>query len=147
MTRSAPVVLYFSLVFASGIGLGGFSHWLYSARTVEANLQPPRRSPGSPEEFRRRLIDEMRTRVTLSDDQVAKVNEILDDSRTRFREVQGRIDPEMKAIREQQIERTRAILSVDQKAAYEKFLAERKAQREKNRKQGFGPGPGRGPGR
>ncbi len=141
MIRSRSVLVYFSLVFAGGIGVGAFSHRLYSVRTVEA--VPPRRTP---EEFRRKLIEEMQTRLSLSPEQLAKVNEILDDSRAKFREVSARFDPEMKAIREQQIERTRAVLSDAQKAEYEKFLAERKAERDKMRKQMGGRGPNHGPG-
>jgi hypothetical protein len=147
MSRPSPVVLYLSLVFASGIAVGGFGHWLFRAGTVEADLKQPRRSPDrSSEEFRRRLIEEMQARLGLSADQVVKINAILDDSRAKFREISARFEPEMKAIREQQIERTRAILSDEQKIEYEKFLAERKAEREKTRKQKGGHGPGRGPG-
>lgn len=42
MTRSSiSVALYVALVFASGVAVGGFGHWLYASRSVSATTGRP----------------------------------------------------------------------------------------------------------
>ena len=117
--------LYVVLVFLSGAAVGAFGHRLYLMSTVKAESRP------SPEEFRRRYVEEMRTRLNLSADQLAKLNEILDSTRARFRASHERRQPEMKAIQDEQVSKIRSILTDAQRAEYEKLRAEREQRRQK----------------
>lgn len=126
------VVLYLLLVFASGVVVGALGHRFWALQEVEAR-------PRSPQEFRRRYVEEMRTRLHLTDEQLRKLNEILDVTDARYREVRERMRPEMNAIQEEHANRVRAILTDEQRVEYEKLRAERERRRKKE------GGPPRGP--
>jgi hypothetical protein len=125
------VAAYLLLTFASGAAVGGFGFWLYSTRSVDAG--GPRRP--SPEEYRARYLEEYRSRLQLSDEQVQKLAAILDATRVLFQQVSAKHRPEYEAIHQHQVEQVRAILNEQQRVEYEKVRAER----EKKRKGGFGP--------
>ena len=126
MTRSKlSVALYLLLVFLSGVVVGVLGHSYFAKESTA----PPRRP--SPEEFRRRYMEEMRQRLKLSDEQARQIESILDDTRERWR-------AQMHAIQEEQTSRIRALLNEEQRAEYEKMRRER----EEHRKRGHQP-PGR----
>ncbi len=134
MKRSTlSTALYVSLVFLSGGVVGGFAHRLYMVNTVGAGVPKP-------DEWRRKNVDEMRTRLTLSDQQITQLTTILDTTRDRFHEVKVKWDkeakrlrqPEMKAIQEDQIRQINEILSEQQRSEYEKLRAERDKRRQQN---------------
>jgi Spy/CpxP family protein refolding chaperone len=127
------IALYVGLIFACGVVLGVFGHSLYAVTTV--NSKSPK-----PEELRKKRLAEMQTRMKLSDEQVAKINSIYDETRAKFHEVRERYRPEMDALENAQREKVRSILSDDQRAEYEKMLKEREQQQKQNG--GRGPGPG-----
>jgi hypothetical protein len=118
--------LYLLLVFASGALVGAFGHRLYTVGTVSADK---RGRPKNPEEWRKRYINDLQSRLNLSSDQMTQLNVILDETRERFREVHERTDPERKAIHQQQVDRINAMLSEEQRSEYAKFRAEREKQR------------------
>jgi hypothetical protein len=123
--------LYILLVFLSGAVVGAFAHRLYVVNTVVS---------AKPDEVRRHILDEMRTRLSLSNEQVNQVNAIMDSTRARYHEVKERWDnqsrqaakPELKAISEDQAGKIKAILSEPQRAEYEKYRAERQKRREQH---------------
>src|SRR5579864_2476420 len=123
--------LYILLVFLSGAVVGAFAHRLYVVNTVVS---------AKPDEVRRKHLDELRTRLSLSDEQVAQYNAIMDATRARYHEVKERWDrqakqaskPEFRAITEDQIQKIKAILSEPQRAEYEKVLAERQKHRQQS---------------
>ncbi len=115
-----PIVLYLLLVFVSGVIVGVLAHNLYSAHAVRAE-----RRPRSAEEYRRKYVEEMTARLKLTDLQVRRLNEILDETRVRYREVRERVTPDFKAIQERQVEQIRALLKPEQLTEYEKIRAER----------------------
>lgn len=121
------VAFYVLLVFLSGAVVGGLAHRYYGLRAVRAA-----KAPTSPEEYRSRYVEEMRSRLKLREDQVLKLNEILDVTRNRYRELREKTKPELKAIQQHQVEMIRSILDDSQRAEYEKMRDER----EKHRKQG-----------
>jgi len=126
---------YLALVFVSGAAVGGFGTRLYTVSSVLSNgkgIQPP-------EEMRKHFVSDLQTRLKLSDDQVMKLNLILDEARGRFHETQEKMRPEMEAIRQNQIDSIKAMLSPEQRAAYESLIKEREERRKRS-------GPGRGPG-
>lgn len=118
------------LVFVSGAAVGGFAYHLYSSKTVSATVRK------TPDQYRRDYMSEMTSRLKLSDDQAAKLNVILDETRARFREYRERTRPEMKQIHTDQVEKIKNILSKDQQVEYETMRQEREARQNKSR----GPG-------
>ena len=134
MKRSQlAVALYAVLTFAAGALVGVAGYRLYSSTTVDARA--PRRTP---EDYRKRYVDEMRSRLKLSEQQVAQLNVILDTTRDRFRELRAKQYPDMKAIQDDQTTRIRAMLDPAQQAEYDKMRQEREKHMEKSK-----GGPGR----
>ena len=123
------IAAYLLLVFASGIAVGAFSLHLYTAKTVSARSTRPR----NPEEYRKKYLGEMQSRLNLSAEQAAKLNGILDQTRNRFSEVRERSKPEMDAIQKDQTNQINGILDDSQRLEYEKFRKEREANRQKSR--------------
>ena len=121
--------LYVLLVFLSGAVVGAFAHRLYVVSTVVS---------AKPDEVRHHILEEMRTRLSLNNEQVNQLNAIMDSTKARYHEVKARWEeqsrqaakPELKAITEDQAEKIKAILSEPQRAEYEKYRAERQKRRE-----------------
>ncbi|HEV1287371.1 MAG TPA: hypothetical protein VNU44_18770 [Bryobacteraceae bacterium] len=128
------IALYVGLIFASGVVLGVFGHSLYAVTTVVSKTNP------KPEELRKKRLAEMQTRMKLSDEQVAKINSIYDETRAKFHEVRERYRPEMDVLERAQRDKVRSILSPEQQAEYEKMLKEREQQQKQNGERGSGPG-------
>jgi Spy/CpxP family protein refolding chaperone len=120
------IALYVGLVFVSGALLGAFSHRLYTVSGVSAN------APRNPEEFRRRYMEEMKSRLKLTADQVTKLSVILDETRARVRSTRESIEPEIRKIRDEQQEKVHQILSSDQRPEYDKMRQEREAEIQRN---------------
>jgi Spy/CpxP family protein refolding chaperone len=121
--------VYLLLVFLSGAAVGGFAHRLYTIHTVQAER--------SPQEYRKRYVEDMTRRLGLSADQIARLGAILDETRSRYRELHERYRPEMKSIQEDQTQRIRTILSAAQQTEYEKMREEREKRRKQGGKFGF----------
>jgi hypothetical protein len=126
--------LYAVLIFASGAVVGALSQRLYTVNAVS----PPR--PNSPEEFRKKYLAEMQSRLSLRPEQITELNKILDDTHKRFSEARERQRPEMEKIRQDQTARVRQILDPGQISEYEKFLADR-AKKMPNGQSPPGPPP------
>jgi hypothetical protein len=116
----ASLAFYFVLVFVAGGVVGALSYRLYTTASVNA-MRPPR----GPDEYRRRYLDEMRTRLKLDQGQFQRLDKILDETRDQVRAVRERMDPEMKKIRDEQIERVNGILNESQRQEYLKMRQER----------------------
>jgi len=125
-------VVYLALVFLSGALVGGMSYRLYSMNTVNASSGSSRPTP---EEFRRRYIESMRSKVNLDEKQVEQVNQILDDTRTQFDQMRSKMHLEGQSIQNEQVSKITAILRDDQKSSYEAFRAEREKLRQQTRRQ------------
>jgi hypothetical protein len=123
--------VYLVLVFASGAALGVFSDHLYTTKTVLAKSVAVRNDPN---EFRRKYIDEMRTRLKLDGKQVSTLSEILDQTDAQMHDLHQKYRPEMTAIHNVQVDRVKGILSDPQRNEYEKMLAEREAKRKLEKK-------------
>jgi hypothetical protein len=140
----AAIVFYVLLVFASGALLGAFGHRLYMASNVSANFLPAVTAPGRPnpnaEEYRKKQMAEYQSRLKLTDDQVAKLNSIMDETRARVIDIRKQMHPEYEKVHQEQTAKVRALLSPAQLAEYEKIHKEREERQKKNG--GHGPGPG-----
>ena len=129
------VALYMALVFACGGVVGAFAYRLYTVSGVSANV-----AQRNPEEFRKRFMTDMKARLQLNDDQAAKLNVIMDETRARFRDVREKFEPEMQKIREEQRQRISELLSPSQQAEWQKIMEERQRRRE-SKKGREGPPP------
>ena len=123
--NSFTTIFYLAILFLSGVAVGAFGLRLYTLNSVRAGGRP------SPEEFKRRYVAELRTRLRLTDDQVSKLDPILDETRKQFRDLHEKHKPELKAIQDEQTQRIRALLNDSQQAEYSRFLDEREKQRQR----------------
>ena len=119
--------LYLVLVFLSGALVGTFAYRLYSMKTVSAGTSQPRPTP---EERRRHYVEDLRARTKLDDQQLAKLNEILDEAKASFIQLNSKLKSEGQAIQNHQVEEINSILRPDQQAAYAAFRAERERLRQ-----------------
>ena len=125
--RQAKIALYVALVFGSGILLGTFGHRFYTATTVSAKAGPAKPAP-----YRARYMEESQRRLNLSEAQLTKLMQIFDETRARMDEVNRRMEPEMLQIRNEQIDKIRAMLNPEQLIEYEKLRKERDAKPKQN---------------
>ena len=113
------LALYVGLVFASGVLVGFYGHRFIDVTEVSANARR------NPEEFRKRFIAEMKSRLKLTNDQSTQLNDVLDSTHIEFQNTRDSIEPALAKIREQQHQRILEILKSDQVAEYEKMRRER----------------------
>jgi hypothetical protein len=113
-------LLYLLLVFVSGAVVGGFANRLYMMNTVRAG------SPGGRNraDFRKQYVEEMRTRLHLTDPQVAELQQIMEATGQHFHELH-------KSIEQEHVRKVTAILTDDQKAEYAKMREERDRRRQR----------------
>ncbi len=124
------VAIYLSLVFLSGVLLGGLAHRFYLYTVHAGDVDRSARSA----DYRSDYIQKMRSRLKLSDTQVKRLGEIMDATRIRYGEVHDKIRPELEAIHQQQVDQIEAELEPAQRAEYVKFRAERDRLREQREK-------------
>lgn len=125
------VALYMALVFVCGGVVGAFAYRLYTVSGVSANV-----GQRNPEEFRKRFMAELKSRLQLNDDQAAKLDTILEETRKRVRAARTTIEPEMQRIRDDQKQRISELLSPGQQAEWQKILDERQRKRESKKNRG-----------
>ena len=131
MPRSrVSAALYLILVFASGIIVGTVGHRLYSTTTASASA-----STLTPDEWKKRYLEQMKKRVGASPDQLARVTAIMNDTKRKFDDVLAQEKTVHDKLYAQQVEDVRAVFADEkQKAAFEVWRAERKREREKAQK-------------
>jgi len=113
--------LYLVLVFASGILVGVVSHRLYVTSTVSATVNPPR----TMDEVRKKYLAEMREKVGVNDQQIAAVNQILDDTKRKFDDLHTSEKPMRDQIQQEQIDAISSLLTTQQRSKYDGWRAER----------------------
>lgn len=120
MRRSnLATLLYLLVVFASGAVVGGFANRLYMAKTVTATVNAPRNHA----EIRKQYIQDMRSRLHLTDAQVTALQQIMDATGQRMHEMR-------KTIEDEHVRKVVAMLDDSQKAEYAKMRAEREKHRQ-----------------
>jgi hypothetical protein len=129
------VALYMALVFACGGVVGAFAYRLYTVSGVSANV-----GQRNPEEFRKRFMADLKMRLQLTDEQAVKLSVLMDETRSRFRDVREKFEPEMQKIREDQRQKISELLSPSQQAEWQKIMDERQRRRE-SKKGREGPPP------
>jgi len=126
-------ILSLLLVFFSGSVLGAFAYRLYSVSPVQSNT-PSRRM--TPEEWRRNYVADLTKAAKLDPQQVAALNQVLDQTRDEVEKLNEKIKPERDAMNEKwrpereeiqthQVEKINALLHADQRPLYESWRNER----------------------
>ena len=111
------LAVYVLLVFLSGAVVGALGHRLYSTSVVRAKR--------GPDEYRRHYVEEMRSRLKLREEQVNRLNAVLDATRARYRIMREKSAPEMKAIQDEQVTRIDEFLNPAQREEYARMRQER----------------------
>lgn len=133
LSRQATI-LYGLLLFLSGGVVGAMVQRLYAVTAVVAGEVRP-----SPDEWRKKYVAEMQSRLHLTPEQLLKLNIYLDETRSMVREAQAKVKPEIEQIKRDQRERIKTMLTDTQKAEYVKMIEERD-RREQQAKTANGPG-------
>ncbi len=137
----AAIGLYIGLVFGSGCVLGFFANRLYYASTAQARQTASK----NPQEFVKGLVTFYKNRLQLNDEQVQKLQTILDDVNAQyqatFKEERARSRPELNRIHDEQVRRIKEMLMPGQLEEYDKVLKERERIREEKKKTSSGGGP------
>lgn len=120
---------YLALVFGSGAVVGALGHRMYSVKTERIT------STTSTEEWRRNYMAEMKSRLKLRDDQILRLNILLDETRSRVKEVHERHRPEIDQIKHEQTLRVGTMLDPNQKLEFDKLVKEREERAEHERQQ------------
>jgi len=136
--KRSRLFLALVLVFASGLAVGALGYHVFAPRTAGAAERRP-----SPEERRQRYVEMMKTHLKLSEEQLAQLNAILDETRRRFEEYEQKARGEKQAIWQQHVERVNAILSEEQRLEYARIRKEREERRKMEREGRAPRGPGR----
>jgi len=123
------------LVFLSGALVGAVGHRLYMVNSVTAVKGQPPQPRLSPEEFRRKQVEDLRKKVGLDEQQITQYNHILDETRQQFDEIHDRMNAEGRKIHDQQVTQVNAILRPDQRPLYEKWRADREAERKRRQQE------------
>jgi len=124
MRRSnLATLVYLLVVFASGAVVGGFANRLYMVRTVTATVNAPRNHA----ELRKQYVQDMRSRLHLSEGQIAELQQIMDATGQRMHEMH-------KTIEDEHVRKVVAMLDDRQKAEYAKMLEEREKRRHEQAK-------------
>jgi hypothetical protein len=123
-------VLSLLLVFLSGSVLGAVAYRLYAVNSVQG-VDPARKQPKvTPEEFRKHYVEEFRSKVKMDDQQVAALQQILDETRAAGHKLREKMNTEGESIQSAQVEKINAILRPDQLPLYAALRAEHKKQRD-----------------
>lgn len=131
------------LVFLSGSVVGALAYRLYMVKTVyTTNIQPPRRP--DPEEVRRRIISDLKTKVHLDDQQVADLNKLMDETNDAWQQMRRKMNEEGRAIHDSQWQKFRDALRPDQQPLLDQWRADRDAEMRKRQQDRKGPGGGPG---
>jgi hypothetical protein len=126
--RQAAILI--ALAFIGGAAAGGFGMSLYTAKTVTAKAPAK-----TPQQWRAEYVQTLTSRLKLDGSQVTDVNRVLDETKNKFDAAKDRHKTEMSQIHQEQVDNIRATLKPDQAAEYDKFRAEREAERKKRQLQ------------
>ncbi len=122
------LVISLTLVFLSGLAVGALAYRYYAKKTAVVQERHP---PRPPKDFRAAYTADMKSRLKLTDEQLTRLNVILDETEEKFKTVRDRTRPEMKAIQDGQVSAINAMLTADQKTEYGKMRKERDERRKK----------------
>jgi hypothetical protein len=118
------------LVFLSGALVGVLAHRAYILNPNRYAAAP--RPPG-PDDWRKRYVDDMRTKVQLDEQQVVQLEQILDETGAAVRKNLINAHKMNEDLHAQQVARVNAVLRSDQRPLYEKLRQEREQEMQRDR--------------
>jgi hypothetical protein len=121
--------VYVLVVFLSGALLGALAQRLYSVNSVVSGS--PAAKKADPEEVRKHIIGEMRDRLKLDDQQVGKLEQIMDHTREEFKQLHDRMNAEGHGLRDHQVTEITEMLRPEQRPLYEQYRKDREAERKR----------------
>jgi uncharacterized membrane-anchored protein YhcB (DUF1043 family) len=132
------------LVFASGAAMGAVGYRLYVVKTVVSPVQAKKKM--SPEEMRKRIVSHLKEAVKLNDEQLGEVQKIYDwqgeqfmpvnkKYETQIDQVKHEFDQQRDQIHETAVAKIKSVLTADQQPLYDKWLADRAADRKRHQQQ------------
>ncbi len=128
-------------IFVCGAVSGALGYRLYVVSPVFGHSQPAgtvslrKGLATDPEAVRKHLVEEMRQRLKLDDAQLAKLNQIFDETRAQFDQIHKEMNDRGHALWDKQVAEVKAILRPDQEPLYDKLRAEHEAARKRRHEQ------------
>ena len=101
---------------------------MYRQQTVQAGQVRE-----SPDQWKKRHMKELQSRLNLTPDQATKILAVLDQTHAEMVGFMAKNQPEMERIQKRQYDKVTAVLTPEQAAEYAKFHAEREKRRMQNR--------------
>lgn len=159
----SKVSAFFSvlLVFVSGAAMGAVGYRLYAVKSVASSVTGPSNPPKkSPEELRKLILNNLKESVKLDDQQLSELQKIYQEQHESFDQIHNKYQAQLDQIHqsakretdqmhEAYVVKIKALLRPDQVALYEKWQADRAADRKRHQQQqqhDHPDGKGRGPG-
>lgn len=105
------------LLFGAGALTGALAHRYYAT-----SVASPR--PNS-QEFREHYVSDLKSRLKLTPKQVDQLEDILDETKSKFRAAHETCRPAITKVRDEQVTQIKAILTPVQIPLYDRLLAER----------------------
>jgi hypothetical protein len=129
------------LVFASGLAMGAVGYRLYAVKAVS-----PASPKKTPEEYRKLIVSNLKDAVKLDAQQAAQIQKIYDEEGEWFMQAHKKFDAQMDQIHHQaaherdlmheaSVAKIKTLLRADQEPLYEKWLADRAADRKRHQQQ------------
>jgi hypothetical protein len=122
------------LVFVSGSVVGALAHRLYMVKTAYSGSAPSPRRP-DPEEVRRRIVSDLKSKVHLDNEQVTALNRMMDETNDSWHKMQKKLNVELRGMRDQEWQKFREVLRPDQQSLYDQWRTERDAEMRKRHEQ------------
>lgn len=107
--------LFAVLLFICGVVIGVLGDRYYSTTSVVAR---------NPHAFRQRYINEMRSKLDLTPEQVGKLQAIMDKTKTEYDALRESTRPQMLKIKQEHIAEVKAILTPEQVPKYDRLIAD-----------------------
>lgn len=117
-------------IFLIGVVAGALSMNLYQRISSSGDLD--RSHYSRPQDY---VFDKLNRRLELTQDQQQKIRDILNDTFSQYNAISREADPKINAVRQQNRDRIRALLTKEQLPKYEAMVAESDKKREQKSEQ------------
>ncbi len=136
MSADRQTISYLALVFVTGVLVGGTMMNFAEHRILHHH-------PVEEYDIRqhRIIVQQMGERLSLTPDQKAQVDAILQDAVREYQQIDDEMEPRLDQVREQGRERLRAVLNDQQRAEFEKIVRQVDMQYPRNIRPATIPAP------
>ncbi len=132
ITRSIQAKLLVFAVFFVGIAMGALVDNIYRTRVVQGVAAPPANNPDdhmNPQEREKKRDEAMAKYLGLDQSQQDQIHKILEETRTEYRQLQDKVDPQFKAIEDGSRAKIRAVFNDEQRRKADEFRESHKGNR------------------